>query len=87
MLNERVRTAISKGRFHIFPVSTVDEGITLLTGVPAGSLGSKNTYPKGSINRLVVDRLAFLADRARQTAHKPDGNETAATASTRKPTA
>ncbi len=72
MLSERVRDAIAKGRFHIFPVSTIDEGISLLTGLPAGTLGAKGTYPKGSINRMVVDRLAALTQTAREAARGKD---------------
>jgi predicted ATP-dependent protease len=66
MLGPRVREAIEGGRFHIIPVTTIDEGISLLTGLPAGELGKSGTYPKGTINRMVVDRLAFLAEKARQ---------------------
>ena len=53
MLCEQVRDAIAKGRFHIYPISTVDEGITLLTGMSAGTLSAKGTYPKNSINAKV----------------------------------
>ncbi len=72
MLNEKVRDAMAKGRFHIYPVSTVDEGIALLTGVPAGNLSAKGVYPKGTINALVVERLNFLAEKAREAARKED---------------
>jgi len=72
MLSDRVRDAVEKGRFHVFPISTIDEGISLLTGVRAGALGAKAVYPNGSINRLVVDRLAFLTEKAREAGHKKD---------------
>ncbi len=72
MLNEKVRDAMAKGRFHIYPVSTVDEGIALLTGVPARNLSAKGVYPKGTINALVVERLNFLAEKAREAARKED---------------
>ena len=72
MLGDRVRDAVAKGRFHIYPVSTVDEGISILTGIPAGTLSSKGTYPAGSINRRVIDRLASLTEKAREAARKPD---------------
>jgi lon-related putative ATP-dependent protease len=70
MLANRVRHAVAAGRFHIYPVSTVDEAISLLTDVQAGSLSAKGEYPKDSINRLVVERLATLAEKAREAAHK-----------------
>jgi lon-related putative ATP-dependent protease len=72
MLADRVRHAVAKGRFHIYPVSTVDEGISLLTGVPAGALTAKGTYPKGSINQLVVQRLVALTERARDAVRRKD---------------
>jgi lon-related putative ATP-dependent protease len=73
MLAQRVRDAMSAGRFRIYPVGTVDEGITLLTGVHAGKLRASGTYPDGSINRLVVDRLGTLTEKAREAAKKkPD---------------
>jgi predicted ATP-dependent protease len=72
MLAPRVRAAVAAGRFHIYPVATVDEGITILTGVPAGSLAANGTYPRGSINQLVVQRLAVLAEKARESARKKD---------------
>jgi lon-related putative ATP-dependent protease len=70
MLNEAVRNAVGKGRFHIYPVTTIDEGLSILTGLPAGTLGTRGEYPKGSINRLIVDRLVALNDKARE-ARKP----------------
>ncbi len=73
MLAQRVRDAISAGRFHLYAVTTADEGIALLTGVPAGALAAKSTYPEGSINRLVIDRLSALTEKARESAkRKPD---------------
>jgi lon-related putative ATP-dependent protease len=70
MLAERVRDAVATGLFHIYPVATADEGISLLTGVPAGTLSGTGTYPKGSVNQLVVARLAALTEKARASAHK-----------------
>ncbi len=66
MLSAQVRDAIEKGRFHIWPVRTIDEGIALLTGRPAGARNAKGEYPRDSVNRLVVDRLALLAENVRE---------------------
>src|SRR5213083_851132 len=44
MLNEQVVEAVRQGRFHIYPVSTIDEGIEILTGVNAGQLKTDGTY-------------------------------------------
>ena len=64
MLSEKVQKAVEKGKFHIYPVTTIDEGISLLTGRPAGELNAKGEYPAGSINRLVVERLTALNEKA-----------------------
>ena len=66
MLGPRVREAIAAGKFHIIPVTSIDDGISILTGVPAGESGDGGTYPEGTINRMVVDRLTLLAEKARE---------------------
>jgi predicted ATP-dependent protease len=65
MLKQEIVDAIKDGKFHIYPVSTIDEGIEVLTGVPAGNLGKNGKYPEGTINRLVQDRLANLAEKVK----------------------
>ena len=70
MLNEKVREAVTKGRFHIYPVTTIDEGISILTGVAAGRLGANGTYPPGTVNALVTQRLALLTEKAREAIRK-----------------
>jgi len=61
MLDEDVVEAVRKGRFHIYPVKSVDEGITILTGVPAGKKLKSGRYSKGSVNDLVQERLIGMA--------------------------
>jgi predicted ATP-dependent protease len=58
MLAENVREAVADGRFHIYPVEHVDEAIALLTGQKAGQADVQGQFPAGSVNRMVVDRLA-----------------------------
>jgi lon-related putative ATP-dependent protease len=72
MVGPKVREAIAKGRFHIIPVAKIDDGISLLTGIPAGELGADGVYPEGTINRMVVDRLTLLAEKAREAGRKKD---------------
>jgi len=66
MLREDVVTAVREGRFHIWPVQTIDEGISLLTGVPAGEPDAMGNYPEGTVNWRVANRLAELAELARE---------------------
>jgi lon-related putative ATP-dependent protease len=64
MLREDVIEACAAGRFAVYPVPTIDAGIALLVGCPAGERGADGRYPEGSINRAVEDRLkAFAAVR------------------------
>ncbi len=66
MLKEEIIDAMKEGTFHIYPVSTIDEGIEVLTGVQAGALGKEGKYPVGTINRLVQDTLAEMANKAKE---------------------
>lgn len=66
MLDERVVRAVAAGRFHVWAVASVDEGIELLTGVPAGERGADGSYPEGSVHRRVQDRLDAMAHAARE---------------------
>ena len=56
-LNDEVIKAVKDGMFHIYAIKTVDEGIELLTGVPAGKKNKNGEYPAGSVNYLVNEKL------------------------------
>ena len=56
-LNDEVIQAVKDGNFHIYPVKTIDEGIEILTGVPAGKLNKDGKYSIGSVNYLVNEKL------------------------------
>ena len=66
MLRKDVVDAASAGKFHIYPVATVDDVIELLTGIPAGEPDTTGNLPSGSINQRVRAKLIEFA-RARQT--------------------
>lgn len=65
MLRRDVVEAVAGGLFSIYPVTTIDEGIELLTGVPAGDADADGRYPEGTVNRKVADRLAALAEKSK----------------------
>ena len=76
MLRDDVIEAVGRGQFHIYPVKTIDEGISLLTGINAGKRDAKGRYKKGTVNDLVERRLIGYAEARRQFAAQ-DGEERA----------
>ncbi|HEV2386087.1 MAG TPA: ATP-binding protein [Candidatus Acidoferrales bacterium] len=76
MLRKDVVEAVSAGRFHVYAVETIDQGIALLTGVPAGERDVQGRFPEGSINQRVEARLRELAERRGEASQrmKSDGD-------------
>jgi len=66
MLREDVVRAVSDGQFHVHAVSTVDEGLTLLSGRAAGERGPDGRFPEGSFNAAVEEALAANVKRLRE---------------------
>jgi predicted ATP-dependent protease len=66
MLRPEVVDAVRQGKFHIYAVSTIDEGIEVLTGVEAGKRKEDSTYPEDSINHRVDKRLKEMALKLKQ---------------------
>lgn len=75
MLDEEVIQAVAEGRFHIWAVETVDQGIEILTGVPAGERQPDGTYPEGTVHRRVMDRLRDYAERMRDFGRREEREE------------
>lgn len=61
MLRRDVIDACKAGRFAVYPVATIDEGVALLTGCAAGERGADGMYPLDSINRRAEERLRAFA--------------------------
>ena len=66
VLRREVIDAVEAGEFHIYAVSTIDEGIEVLTGVEAGELDDDGGYPEGTVHALVEQRLSEMAQRDRR---------------------
>lgn len=64
MLDQRVVDAAKAGKLHLYPVSTVEEAVTLLLGMPAGEMNGKGQYPASTVYRLVTDYLEELRREA-----------------------
>ncbi|MBN2392939.1 MAG: AAA family ATPase, partial [Anaerolineae bacterium] len=63
MLRQDVVEAVENDKFHVYAVETVDQGIELLTGIPAGEQDADGNYPEGSLNALVAQRLKMMAEK------------------------
>jgi lon-related putative ATP-dependent protease len=61
VLNDEVIHAVKEGMFHIYTVKTIDEGIKILTGIEAGEKLEDGTYPEGTINYRVYEKLKRFA--------------------------
>ena len=64
MLRRDVVAAAAAGQFTILPMNTVDQGLELLTGIPAGTPDATGNYPAGTLNQRVAARLDAFAERA-----------------------
>lgn len=65
-LSDEIIEAVKKGNFHIYAVNTLDEGIEILTGVPAGKRNKDGKFPAGSINYLVYEKLKKYAQNGQK---------------------
>jgi predicted ATP-dependent protease len=65
MLRDEVIEAVRAGKFHIYAISTVDEGIELLTGIPAGQPDKNGRYLEGTINARALRTLRVYSERVR----------------------
>jgi lon-related putative ATP-dependent protease len=61
MIAARVREAVAEGSFQLFPITSIDQAIWLLTGLEPGQADADGQFPAGSFNRLVADRLEQFA--------------------------
>ena len=60
-LSDEVVQAVKNKKFHIYAISTIEEGIEVLTGVPAGKKDKNGNFPAGTVNYLVHEKLKKYA--------------------------
>ncbi|MFH1679533.1 MAG: AAA family ATPase [Candidatus Eisenbacteria bacterium] len=70
MLEEAVLDAVKAGKFHVYPVKRVEEGIEILTGIEAGARGEDGKRPEGTLFERVQKRLVDLQKKSIETAPK-----------------
>ncbi len=68
VLKKSVLDAVKSGKFHIYAVSTIDEGIEILTGIEAGKLKKDGTYPANTLNYAVQKSVEKFAEMTQQFA-------------------
>ncbi|OOY39245.1 hypothetical protein BOV90_10290, partial [Solemya velum gill symbiont] len=67
MLKQSVVDAVANGQFNIYAVNSIDECMTILTGLEAGERNHKGEFPEQSLNQRVVMRLKEFADRQKKS--------------------
>ncbi len=76
MLKEEVVVAVKEGKFHMYSVKTINEGIEVLTGVNAGERREDGTFEEGTVNYRVNERLKDMAEKLRGFAPAEAGGKT-----------
>lgn len=66
MLKEEVVDAVKDGKFNIYSVKTIDEGIEVLTGTKAGQQKADGTFEEGTVNYLVDKQLGLMAEKLKE---------------------
>ena len=72
MLRQDVIDAVEDGKFHIYAVKTIDQGIEILTGMLSGEPDETGIYPDSTVNGKVQRRLKQLADKRRRFARETE---------------
>lgn len=75
VLNEEVIGAVRDGRFLIYAIDRMEEGLELLTNMKAGELQEDDTYPEGTINFLVEKRLTEISEALEKKKEKENEEE------------
>jgi len=60
-LNDEIVDAVKNKKFHVYAISTIEEGIEILTGVPAGKKDKNGNFPAGTVNHMVYEKLKHYA--------------------------
>ena len=75
MLKQEVVDSVNAGQFHIWPISTVEEGVEILTGMEAGMLQPDGIYPEGTLFRKVDERFLELAEIVKRFGKEEEGKK------------
>lgn len=73
-LCDEIIEVVKEGKFHIYAINTIDEGIQILTGIESGKKQEDGTYPEGTVNALVYKKLHHFARAGREKEAKSNKN-------------
>ena len=75
MVKQEVVDAVVDGKFFIYPIDRVEEGLEIFTGLPAGEMREDGTYPEGTINYLVSKRLEEISEAVKPKKDEKDNDK------------
>jgi lon-related putative ATP-dependent protease len=75
MLKQDVVDSVKAGQFHIWPISTIEEGVEILTGTPAGAIQPDGRYPEGTLFHRVDERVREMGEIVRKFVREGEGPE------------
>jgi lon-related putative ATP-dependent protease len=75
MLKQEVINAVKDGKFSIYPIEKMEDGLEILTGMPAGEMKEDGAYPEGTVNYLVMKRLAEISEALEKKKEKEEEKE------------
>jgi len=74
LLSQEVVDAVQDGKFSVYTIDWMEEGLEILTGMPVGELQEDGTYPEGTINHLVTKRLTEIGEALEKKKEKEENN-------------
>ena len=66
-LDDEIIDTVKEGKFHIYAIENIEQGIEILTGVPAGRKDKNGRFPAGTINYLAYEKLKKYAKNAEKS--------------------
>ncbi len=75
MLKREIIDAVTDGKFHIYAIDSIEDGIETLTGMPPGELQPDGNYPEGTLNFIVSQKLQELAKALKEKKEKEEEEE------------
>ncbi len=73
MLRQEIQEAVGQGRFHVWTIETIEEGIEILTGMEAGQRQPDGSYPEGTLFSKVDERLLEITDIVKHFGEEEEG--------------